>query len=113
MDNFDVKTNLQILIAENEMEQDAFICLDKEAGFYASVTKSIRIDNLNLSVRTAVFGYGSFDSFEPDWSGTIIYELSETDPEKYLYYEQDGVRISIHNYLSAMEYANAQKHNCA
>ncbi len=39
---------------------------------------------------------------EPDWSLTLIYEDvpdDEFDPMKYLYFEQDGPTVSIHNFL--------------
>ena len=37
-------------------------------------------------------------SFEPDWSLTWLY-TDENDPSDYLYYESDGVEVSIYNFI--------------
>ena len=39
---------------------------------------------------------------EPDWSLTLIYEIGKT-PAEYLYYEQDGILVSLHNYMSSVK----------
>lgn len=39
--------------------------------------------------------------FYPDWSLTVLYEIGKT-PAEYLYYEQDGILVSLHNYLNAI-----------
>ena len=103
-----VKTNLSILKAENEWEEEAFIIIDKESNFSAFVTAPTAIYGTGLFTRNANFGYGNEDNFEADWAGTIIYD-QPNDPSNYLYYEQDPVRTALHNYLSMVEAAKKEK----
>lgn len=37
----------------------------------------------------------------PDWSLTVLCEHG-ADPKNYLYYEQDGPEITLHNYLNSV-----------
>lgn len=45
------------------------------------------------------------DSYEPDWSLTLIYrgnDVSEIDFNEYEYFEQDPPLTALHNYLNAI-----------
>ena len=37
-----------------------------------------------------------------DFSLTLIYEENESNPDNYLYWEQDGYSISVYNYLNSI-----------
>lgn len=65
----------------------------------------ITIPDLDISLRTGTMLYKSDDEdeeYEPDWSLTIIYNMGGS-PEKYLYYEQDGILTTLHNYLNMVK----------
>ena len=36
--------------------------------------------------------------WEPDWSLTWFY-TDEDNPQDYLYFEQDGIEVSLHNFM--------------
>lgn len=59
------------------------------------------ISSLNWTLRTGVVSMlnESSGEFEPDFSITAIYEGTGEDPEKWLYYGQDGFVTTVHNYL--------------
>ncbi len=59
------------------------------------------IDSLGLSVREGTFyNYNEDDDvYDADFSVTLIYEKDEKDPAKYLYWEQDGIQVSLYNFL--------------
>ena len=70
-------------------------------------TDGIRVDIPDLGY-SARFGeylryYEEEDVYEADFSLTLIYDINERDPQKYLYWEQDGLAISLYNYLRASE----------
>lgn len=107
-------TNLQILMAERQPAEDnesSFVLISDDFGAY--VGKAVKITDLNLAVRTAVFCNKEGDEFIPDFDGTMIYDISDTSPEKYIYYEQDDVRLSLYNYLTATGASEASKLLCA
>ena len=62
----------------------------------------IIIPFLNISIREGM--YCNYDPdeecFVPDFSITVLYEQEERDPGKYLYWEQDGIGMTLHNYFS-------------
>lgn len=39
------------------------------------------------------------EEYMPDFSITAVYEINEEDPKKYLYWEQDGIQVSLYNFL--------------
>lgn len=39
------------------------------------------------------------EEYIPDFSVSIIYEQEETEPENYLYWEQDGYQVTLFNYF--------------
>ena len=106
-------TNMQILMTERQPKEDelSFVLIDDNFGAY--VGKAVKITDLNLAVRTAVFCNKEGDEFVPDFDGTMIYDISDTSPEKYIYYEQDDVRLSLYNYLTAAGNIEASKLLCA
>ncbi len=59
------------------------------------------IDSLGLSVREGTFyNYNEEDdAYDADFSVTLIYEKDEKDPVKYLYWEQDGIQVTLYNFL--------------
>ena len=78
--------------------------LKEEDGDALIIVDGIRIiiPELNLSVRCGVYCvYEEEDKdYIPDFSITLIYEKDETDPSKYVYWEQDPILTAIHNYLN-------------
>ena len=42
------------------------------------------------------------DAYEADFSLTLIYDIDEKAPDKYLYWEQDGIVIALYNYQNQM-----------
>ncbi len=40
------------------------------------------------------------ETYMPDFSVSIIYDSEETDPNKYLYWEQDGYQVTLFNFFS-------------
>lgn len=66
----------------------------------------IVIPELNASVRQGdVCVYDEDEEYYcPDFSVTLIYEKDETDPQKYLYWESDGIMVSLYNYFYGKNY---------
>lgn len=99
----DLLKNLSILIAEKNEEEVDFIMIDEDSNFGAYVTSATLIQGTGIYVRSATFGYlNEENEFEADWCGTIIYDQAE-DAANYIYYEQDDVRITLHNYINMVE----------
>ena len=63
------------------------------------------IPDLELSLRQgAVYVYDpDEDVYAADFSITLVYEEDEKDPEKYLYWEQDGLAVTLYNFLREKE----------
>lgn len=82
---------------EYQLESDE---LDEDSGIIASGIRVV-IPKLGVSARSGVFlnRYEDEDELVPDFSITLLYEQDETDPNKYLYWEQDDIAISLCNYL--------------
>lgn len=100
----DVRTKLSIKMAEDNYEEDTLVIIDKESDFVAVVTTPTAIWGTGLFVRRATFGYITDKTFEPDWDGTMIYDQKD-NADDYLYYEQDDVNISLHNYMNSINTA--------
>lgn len=51
--------------------------------------------------------YNNWDEDEgmalPDFALSLIYDLDETDPAQYLYWEQDDELISLYNFLRVLD----------
>ena len=86
-----------------KLEEDMYMLLDNYR---------IIIPALELSVREGVCGYMENDEFNPDFSVSVIYEQNETDPEKWLYYENDPVEVSVHNYCTAINIKHPSFDEC-
>ena len=98
---------------ENFYENEEFadcdeheITNEEEIGRDMIVTSGpiCRVTDLGLIfVEGVYFRYDeATDTLEPDWSLTLIYDDvtdAEFDAHKYLYFEQDGPSMSIHNFL--------------
>ena len=41
------------------------------------------------------------DTYMPDFSVTLLYELDEKDAKNFLYWEQDGLLVTLYNYLQS------------
>lgn len=80
---------------EFKVNEDEMISLDGP---------EVTIPDLNISLRTGnmLIRSDDEDDYEPDFSLTLIYEIGGA-PEKYLYYEQDGVLTTLHNYLNYLK----------
>lgn len=62
----------------------------------------IQIPDLGLVVREGTMFYADeHGDWQPDWSLTLFYEIGK-EPSDYVYYEQDGILVSLHNYLHAI-----------
>ena len=74
--------------------------LDEDSGIIASGIRVV-IPKLGVSARSGMFlnCYEDEDELVPDFSITLIYEQDETDPSKFLYWEQDDIAVSLCNYL--------------
>lgn len=78
--------------------------VEEEENEYVIVANEARIivPALNLSVREGT--YLRYDEDEEDYladfSLTLIYEKDETDPKKYLCWEQDDLIVAIYNYIN-------------
>lgn len=76
----------------------------------------IQIQDLNIEVREGTFYYIDDDGeYMPDFSLCLIYELDEVDPANWLYWEQDGIIVTLYNYLAAIGKANIDipEYKCA
>ncbi len=62
----------------------------------------VKIPSLGLEMRsgTMLLKDEDEDEYYPDWDLSAIYIL-DSDPKEYLYYEQDGFAVSLHNYLTS------------
>lgn len=101
----DLLKNLSILVAERNEEEVDFVLLDEDSQFGAWVTSPTLIQGTGVYVRSATFGYlNEENEFEADWCGTILYDQAD-DAAKYIYYEQDDVRITLHNYMNMLAIA--------
>lgn len=49
-----------------------------------------------LYVSEGVYCNKGEDGYEADWSLTWVWQ-NESNPEDYLYYESDGISVSLHN----------------
>lgn len=60
------------------------------------------IPEIGYSVREGVYlcEYEDEDELVADFALSLIYYADEEDPSKYLYWEQDGIEVSLHNFLS-------------
>lgn len=64
------------------------------------------LEDLGLSVIEGVYcnHNAKNNSYEPDWSLTLIYETTDTQNfnySDYAYFEQDPPMTALHNYLTA------------
>lgn len=71
----------------------------------------VLIPDTGYSIREGT--YFNWDEEEqelyPDFSLSLIYDLDEKDPAKYLYWEQDGELVSLHNFLTIIDKNNMFK----
>lgn len=74
-----------------EMSEECFSVTD---GIYAE------IPDIGLAVESGVV-YQLYEDGEyyPDWDVTFVFRIGD-NPQNYLYYEQDGIVTTLHNYLS-------------
>lgn len=74
----------------------------------SQITKSdyyIYIPELGLNVHDGTFYCKSDEGeFEPDFSLAIVCDANDDEPRKWLYWEQDGVLVTLANYLHGQGY---------
>ena len=65
-----------------------------------------RVTDKNIIIMEGVYcNRLSTGQLEPDWSLTLVYDDvpdDQFDPDMWLYFEQDGPAVSIHNYLHSI-----------
>ena len=62
----------------------------------------ILIPTLDYSVRTGTYCIYNRESgcFDADFDLTLVYAIDEVHPDKYLFWEQDGVAVALHNFCN-------------
>lgn len=71
----------------------------------------IIVPDVGYSIRGGVYNNWDEDESEalPDFALSLIYDLDESDPAKYLYWEQDDELVSLHNFLTMLDKSNMFK----
>ncbi|WP_103869230.1 hypothetical protein [Butyrivibrio sp. Su6] len=74
---------------------------DDEEALIITEGVIIHVEELHLCVRTADFCRYDPDEdyYMPDFSISMIYDDKDTEPDHYLYWEQDSPIITLYNYL--------------
>ncbi|MCR5273717.1 MAG: hypothetical protein K6E13_12170 [Lachnospiraceae bacterium] len=102
----DVKTTIysvdDVLEKYSEEESfeidDLFVEIDEDSVLVATGPE-IQIPELELACREG-YMLTRYEDGEmvPDWSLSVFYNMDDT-AENYVYYEQDGILVSLHNFL--------------
>lgn len=105
----EVEEVLKRIHEEFEGEYDEIAIEDKNFGdehrIYVDDIRIV-IPELGISVREGTFcNYDEEEeNYLTDFSITLIYDADEEDASNYLYWEQDGPAVTIHNFLSAKKH---------
>lgn len=83
--------------AENEVTDEVCLHIEDNLVILNKPFLKVNTSNGTLYVAEGVWcEKNKDDEFYPDWALTWVWEDKE-HPEKYLYFEQDGILISLYN----------------
>lgn len=78
----------------------SFLIDDSYVELYGDVWE-LNVDGEKIYIREGTWFEKDYrGEWQPDWSLTWFY-YSEDEPNEYLYFEQDGIEVSVYNFLKS------------